>query len=225
MSLIPDTGTRENGGDRDLRLLAQALNGIGTPWVLTLVGLSGLWLDDFAVVPLLWFAPPFLLTRLWIAARLPTVPARHLWWSTFVVGLSAWGVAVAASLLGESETVYIAHWAGVSAGATLFCAAMLAVTRSLGWSGRTERWRAALTTALFGSATFVISTVLLLAAEPVGGGSAPAWIFWGYVVGVVSFVSWMVALFRVARSLRATRAGLTDSDAQSRLFSTGVTAT
>jgi hypothetical protein len=196
--------------------------------VLTLVGLSGLWLDNFALVPLLWFAPPFLLTRLWVAARLPAVPARHLWWSAFVVGLSAWGVAVAASLLGELNAVYVAHWVGVSAGATLFCAAMLAVTRSLGWGGHTERWRAALKTALFAIATFVISTVLLLVAEPVGGGSAPAWTFWGYVVGAVSFVSWMVALFRLARSLRATRAGLNempDSDAQRRLFSTGVIGT
>lgn len=216
---VEQRGERHEGSE--VRRLGETLSGVGTPWALTLLGLCGLRVDTSLFAPLLWFAPPFLFMRLLAAARRAPARARSAWLGSLAVGTSAWVLAVAASLLGARAVMQAAHWVGVAVGTVLFCAGMLALSRALGWADYTERWRSAQIAAVVGSITSVVAAGAVMTADALGAARAVALRGWGVMFAVWSFVVWVVALVRVARMLRRTRARLLscpDTTASTDLF-------
>jgi hypothetical protein len=190
----------------ELPALGKTLSGMGIPWLLTLVGLSGMTSpDDLMVVPLLWFAPPFLLRRLHRATDPLAGVARGLLRAALALGLACWVVAVPASLLGNALVTRSAFWVGISGGALLYCVAMLWLTRTLGWSAYERRWRTATVVewlSLVGA--LAVTAVVLPAGRLRADGSVVADALWvNVLVGSLAIIS-LTAVVLLARIHRST---------------------
>lgn len=190
----------------ELRALGEALSGMGIPWLLTLVGLSGgTSPGGVMVVPLLWFAPPFLLLRLHRATGSVEGPTRGLLRAALALGLVCWAVAVPASLLGHPLVTRSAFWLGASGGALLYCVAMLWLTRRLGWTAYERRWRTATVVEWLSLVGALLATAIALQS---GSRIVDRWLAtdaeWANIASVVLVGTTMAALFLTARIHRST---------------------
>lgn len=200
----------DQAADADhLRETGAALDGIGTPWLLTLFALSGARIGTGTwIVPLLWFAAPLVVLRTWRAGQGLDESPRRLLLGAAAVGAASWSVSVVASLVGTTEVMQSAFWVGTVVGVVLFCSGMLALTRSLGWGDHALLWRRLLRTFVLVMALGLVAAGLALAGElvPDGRGAGPT--LWAWVIVSVAVIIQVVALVRMAKIVSATRAGL-----------------
>jgi hypothetical protein len=192
--------------------LGAALSGLGIPWLLSLLSQSGLTLGDgMMILPLLWFAPPFVVRGVRRAAAAVDGPARTLLSAAWMLGLLAWVVAVPASLAGNQAVTRSAHWVGVAATALLYCAAMLLVTQRLAWPEYERRWRGATIALAICDGAAVLATVAALATGATfQDGRVDVDGPWGLGVIAVAVLS-IVAILVVARIHSATWAAMTEA--------------
>lgn len=179
---------------------------MGIPWLLTLVAMSGMTSPGgVMVVPLLWFAPPFLLRRVQRATGSLDGVARGLLRAALALGLVCWVVAVPASLLGNALVTRSAFWLGVSGGALLYCVAMLWLTRTLGWSAYERRWRTATVVEWLSLVGALAATAVVLPAGRLrADGSVVADALWvNVLVGTLAVIS-LIAVVLLARIHRST---------------------
>ncbi|MFN7150557.1 MAG: hypothetical protein ACK4V6_13900 [Microthrixaceae bacterium] len=190
----------------ELRALGEALSGMGIPWLLTLVGMSGMTSPGgMMIVPLLWLAPPFLLLRLHRATSSIDGAARGLLKSALAVGLACWVVAMPASLLGNQLVTRTFFWFGISGGALLYCVAMLWLTRTLGWSAYERRWRTATTVEWVSLVGLLMATAIVLpSGTRRADGTMVADAVWvSVLVGALAVIS-LIAVVLLARIHRST---------------------
>lgn len=203
-------------GPSELRALSKALSGMGIPWLLTVVGLSGMTTPgELMIVPLLWFAPPFLLFRLHRAAGSVVGATHALLRAALALGLVCWVVAVPASLMGNELVTRSAFWVGISGSALLYCVAMLWLTRTLGWSAYERRWRTATTVEWVSLVGMLLATALVLppgTRRPEGGVIADA--VWVSVLLVALAVIGIAALVLLARIHRSTWEAMASAPAE-----------
>ena len=193
-------------GDEQLRALGRALDGIGWSWILVLLaGNTGLTINGHEFLPLLWGAPPWLLSRLSEASRSAPEPVRRYWSPAVTLGMLTWIVAVAASLAGVEVVKNTAYMIGTSGGVLLFCSGFVVLTRSLGWTEHVRHWRTARHTELLSLGLVLVFGLVVALGLFEGDGVGP-------VIPVAVALGYggvaVLALLRVRRSLRATRAGL-----------------
>jgi hypothetical protein len=199
------TGSQDLG---QLRSFGAALGRLGVPWLLTVFGLSGLTAESVEVLPLLWFAAPVLLWRLWRATQVAPTTARPWLLAGTAIGLCCWVVAVPASLLGAAAVTRSAHWIGTWLGLVLYSTALARLTRSLAWPAYERRWLQASRTALLAGITAAVgSAVLLVAALLDLTEQTPAEVL-GWVVLLLALAIHLAALIRTGRIHTPTHAAL-----------------
>ena len=190
--------------------MGASLSRVGILWLLTVFGPVNIDLDNgIRIVPFLWFAPPFLLTRMLAAARNSHGRIGQLLLAAVAIGWAAWLVAVPASLLGWDEVLRTAQWLGTQVGALLYCTAMLRLTSSLRWWDHARRWRQTQLTLGMANAVLLVAGATAL----VGGmlddeGEGVFLVATG--IAAVALLLGAVGLVRLSRIHAATSKGLAE---------------
>lgn len=190
--------------------MGASLSRVGILWLLTVFGLVGVDLDNgIRIVPFLWLAPPFLLTKMLAAARSSHGRIGQLLLAAVAIGWAAWLVAVPASLLGWDEVLRTAQWLGTQGGALLYCTAMLRLTSSLRWADHARRWRQTqLTLGMANAVLLVAGATALVGGMLDGEGEGVLLVATG--IAVVALLLGAVGLVRLSRIHAATSGGLAE---------------
>jgi len=207
---LDPVAVRKWSNGEELRAMGASLSRVGILWLLTVFGPVNIDLDNgIRIVPFLWFAPPFLLTRMLAAARNSHGRIGQLLLAAVAIGWAAWLVAVPASLLGWDEVLRTAQWLGTQGGALLYCTAMLRLTSSLRWADHARRWRQTqLTLGIANAVLLGAGAIALLGGILDDEGDGILLVATG--VAVVSLVLGIVGLIRLSRIHASTTGGLAE---------------